>query len=191
MTGGGVRCWGYNAYGQLGNGTAANSDSPPANDMLTGVQAISAGFSHTCALMQNGTVQCWGFDGMGQLGDGDSSTIVSTPTHVLAPNLSDELTNVQAIAAGAYHTCALMNTGGVRCWGSNDYGQLGDGTRTSRATPSDSDALTGVQAIAAGYHHTCALMKTGSVRCWGYNYSGELGDNPMSYRPVPAPIICQ
>jgi len=72
-----------------------------------------------------------------------------------------------------------MSNGGVRCWGLNDNGQLGDGTTTSRSTPPTSDMLTGVQAITADYAHTCALMGTGGVHCWGGNDNGQLGDGPF------------
>ena len=110
----------------------------------------------------------------GQLGDG-------TTTDRWTPPTSDVLTGVQAIAAGDDHTCALMTTGGVRCWGDNDYGQLGDGTTTDRSTPPASDVLTGVQAIAAGDGHTCALMTTGGVRCWGCDAYGQLGDGGLGW----------
>jgi len=83
------------------------------------------------------------------------------------------LVGVQALAMGSRHTCALMATGGVRCWGSNGEGQLGDGTTTDRLTPPPSDVLDSVQAIAAGAAHTCALMQSSGVRCWGRNIENE------------------
>ena len=192
MTSGGVRCWGNNSYGQLGDGTTTDHFTPPGNDALTGVQAITAGRGHTCALTATGSVQCWGDDSMGQLGNGTTAVSSASPTHVLLQNLSDELTGVQAIAGGGNHTCALMTSGGVRCWGDNSAGQLGDGTTISRSTPSPTDVLTDVKAIATGYFHTCALMETGRVRCWGANEYGQLGSGPMSCRATAAPvIICQ
>jgi len=98
----------------------------------------------------------------------------------------------KAIAAGDQHTCALMVSGGVRCWGDNLYGQLGDGTTTDRKTPQTSDVLTGVQAIAAGDSHTCALMDSGGVRCWGDNYFGELGLGPSELVvPTSVPGTCE
>jgi alpha-tubulin suppressor-like RCC1 family protein len=86
-----------------------------------------------------------------------------------------------------------MTTGGVRCWGDNRDGQLGDGTTTSRSTPPASDVLTGVQAIAMGFMHTCVLMTSGGVRCWGSNQYGQLGDGaaPFHYTPTAVPVICE
>jgi len=103
--------------------------------------------------------------------------------------MNDVLTGVQAIAADGGHTCALMDTGGVRCWGENDYGQLGDGTTTDNSTPPTSDVLTGVQAIAAGNFHTCALMKNGGMQCWGDNEHGQLGDGTTTNAPTPVQVI--
>ena len=167
-TQGGVRCWGSNPDGELGDGNTTNRSTPALSDVLTGVQAIATGYRHTCALMSNGGVRCWGYNFYGQLGDGTTIDRLSPPT-------SDLLSGVQAIAAGEGHTCALLAGGGVRCWGHNHVGQLGDGTTTDRLNPPSSDGLTGVQAIAAGAAHTCALMRSGGVRCWGTNRGGHLG----------------
>jgi alpha-tubulin suppressor-like RCC1 family protein len=83
---------------------------------------------------------------------------------------------VTALAAGAMHTCALLETGTVQCWGMNLSRQLGDGTATNRATPTEVVGLRGVTALAAGAMHTCALLETGTVQCWGNNAFGQLGN---------------
>jgi alpha-tubulin suppressor-like RCC1 family protein len=179
----GVRCWGDNDVGQLGDGTTTSRSVPPAVDVLTGVQAVVTGFGHTCALTTTGGVRCWGDNTVGQLGD-DTTTSRSVPPAV------DVLTGVQAIAAGGNYTCVVMlATGGVRCWGANDSGQLGDGTFTSHSAPPASDVLTGAKAIATGIDHTCALMTTGGVRCWGLGANGQLGNDYVEYRVSPRQVL--
>ena len=151
------------------------------------VPMIAAGYEHTCALKTNGEVKCWGYNGNGQLGN-NSTTNSSTPVNVCNGGVlgcSISLLGVAAIAAGYQHTCALTMSGGVKCWGNNAHGQLGDSTTNQRNTPVDvcassttcSGKLSGVIAITAGDYHTCALLTTGAVYCWGYNGTGQLGDN--------------
>jgi alpha-tubulin suppressor-like RCC1 family protein len=123
-----VDCWGYNADGELGNGTTTNSSTPVAVS-LGKPFAISAGLYHTCALALYGTIFCWGYNGDGELGNGTTSSS-STPVEV------GSISGVTAIAAGGYHTCALLTGGSaVDCWGYNGYGELGNGTTTSSSAP--------------------------------------------------------
>lgn len=181
LTNGGVRCWGRNQYGQLGDGTTTDRVAPPDSDVLSGVQAIATGLGHTCALMATGGVRCWGVNFFGQLGDGTGSDRLSPPS-------ADVLSGVQAIVTGEWHTCALMNTGGVRCWGSNERAQLGDNSIwNDRSIPDNSDILAGVRSLVAGKAYTCALMTTGGIRCWGDNSYGQLGDGTTTIRRRPPP----
>lgn len=182
-SGGGVVCWGNNGYGQLGDGTISNKYTPvDVNGLGIGVTEIAAGRYHTCALTTSGGVKCWGWNDFGQLGDG---TTVSKTTPVNVSGLGGGAT---AISVGDSHTCALTTGGGVKCWGHNLWGQLGDGTTTLRITPVNVSGLgSGVTAIATGTSHTCALT-TGGVRCWGYNFSGQLGDGTTIDRITPVAV---
>jgi alpha-tubulin suppressor-like RCC1 family protein len=173
-TAGAVKCWGWNQYGQLGEGTKTDRRTPvDVSGLGSGVLAVTAGDTFSCALTAAAAVKCWGANETGQLGDGGAcGKACLTPVDV-----SGLAGNVTAIAAGGAHTCAVMSGGGVECWGYNCCGQLGDGTRTSRKTAGPVSGLDEkVTAIAAGSGHTCSLASDGEVSCWGYNRDGQLGE---------------
>ena len=131
---GSISCWGGNNIGQLGDGTTTNRTSPTQTSSLgegrTAV-AITAGYYHTCAILDDGSVSCWGWNNYGQLGDG-TTTNRNTPTQT--SSLGTDRTAV-AITAGQYHTCAILDDGSVSCWGRNYHAALGDGTYANRNTP--------------------------------------------------------
>ena len=179
---GGVVCWG-NFLGFLRNGDATPSVVPVDVPGLAGdIAAVAAGGYHTCALTTGGRVMCWGDNYAGQLGNGETVDVGLGPVDV-----SGLASGVTAIAAGGVHACAVTSGGGVRCWGANDAGQLGDGTTTSSAVPVDVSGLaSGVSAIAAGDGHTCALTNERAVKCWG---GGELGNGTATGSVVPVDVL--
>lgn len=185
---GGVKCWGRNGFGSLGDGTGTpRLTAVDVFGLTGGVKAISVGERHSCALLNTGGVSCWGANEYGQVGDG--TTLATRPTPVNVIGLS---TGVTAISAGAYHSCALTSAGGVKCWGFNRWGQLGDGAPTEGMVPVDVGGLTsGVVAISSGDYHTCALTSAGSVKCWGRNYEGQLGDGTTTNQPIAVDVANQ
>lgn len=182
---GGVKCWGSNSDGQLGDGSTIDRSTPvDVSGLTTGVKAIVVGAVSTCALTLSGGVKCWGWKNTYAEG-GD---VMSNKR--LTPETINELTSgVEAIANGTAHTCILTSAGGVKCWGSNGEGQLGDGTTIKRAMPVDVIGLTsGVTAIAASGYQTCALTSSGGVKCWGINIEGTLGDGMAANYTTPVDI---
>ena len=184
---GSVSCWGDNYWGQLGDGTTTDRNTPTQTSSLgTGrtAVAISSGNGHTCAILDDGSVSCWGYNDY-QLGDGTTAHR-NTPTQT--SSLGTNRTAV-AISSGQSHTCAILDDGTVSCWGSNYEGQLGDGTITDRLTPTQTASLgigrTAV-AISSGTYHTCAILDDGSVSCWGGNSFGQLGDGTTTDRNTSA-----
>jgi alpha-tubulin suppressor-like RCC1 family protein len=183
---GAVECWGANDSGQLGDGTETMRLTPaPVVGLAAGVEALTAGRFHTCALLTGGTVSCWGDNRFGQLGDG-TGVDRSRPTPVVG--LSGPAT---AIAAGSFHTCALIADGNVECWGDNTTAQLADPYLDESRVPQQVDGLPApATAIASGTDHTCALLLTGAVDCWGWNLFGQLGyGDAFTVRILPVPVI--
>jgi len=185
---GSVSCWGRNTYGQLGDGTTTDRNTPTQTSSLgvgrTAV-AITAGYYHTCAILDDGSVSCWGRNTYGSLGDG-TNTHRNTPTQTSSLGTGR---TADAISAGEHHTCAILDDGSVTCWGRANSGQLGNGTTTDRNTPTQTSSLgTGRTAVAitAGGYHTCAILDNGSVSCWGHNYYGQLGDGTNTSQNTPS-----
>jgi len=196
LSGGTVKCWGWNPYGQLGDGTSAGpqtcggnacSTMPVAVVGLSGATAITTNGESACAVLSGGTVECWGFNAYGELGDGTSTgpatcgIYACSTTPVVVPGLSGAI----AIAQGEQHVCALLSGGSVDCWGYNQEGELGDGTSSGPGTcntsacstaPAAVPGLSGAASLAAGGSGTCAVLAGNAVECWGANLYGELGD---------------
>jgi alpha-tubulin suppressor-like RCC1 family protein len=177
-----VRAWGWNAYGQLGDGTKIDSRIPVPVFGVSGAIAIAGGYAHSLALLADGTVRAWGSNAFGQLGNG-----TTVDSRVPIPVLG--LSRVVAIAAGAYHSLALLSDGTVRAWGRNDQGQLGSGTTSPfRAIPLLVTGLPPVTAIAAGDNHNVAILFDGTVRAWGANSSGQLGNGAGADSATPVRV---
>src|ERR1035438_6194660 len=178
-------CWGWNAFGQLGDGTTTSSSVPVAvqtSGVLAGkaLTQITAGGYDACALDSAGDAYCWGWNTSGQLGDGtttNSSVPVAVDTGgVLAGKALTQIT------AGRDHTCAVTTADVAYCWGYNHFGELGDGSTTNSSVPvavNTGGVLAGkvLTQITAGLWHTCVLDATGGTYCWGRNASSELGDD--------------
>lgn len=162
-TSGGVKCWGSNASGQLGNGTTVDSSTPvDVQGLSSGAVSLSSGFSHSCAVTASGGLKCWGMNYYGVLGNG-TTIDSSTPTAVTGLT-----SGVQQVAAGANHTCALTDSGAVKCWGQGNTGSLGDGLLTDSLVPVDVTGLaSGVQRIESGTYGACAITTGGALKCWG------------------------
>lgn len=182
---GGVKCWGLNDSGQLGNNSIQPSNVPTdVVGLASGVSAIAARQNHTCAIV-NGGVMCWGANSAGQLGRG-SNLPSQVPVDVSGLPAGS---NVTALANGAASSCAVVN-GGVKCWGDNLYGELGNGNVGNTNVPTDVVGLaSGVTAIATGGYHACALTLGGGVKCWGRNDDGQLGISNTQSISIPVDVV--
>ena len=200
---GAAKCWGNNFEGQLGNGTVDQgspySTPTPQNvvGLGSGVESISAGGLHACAVLTTGAVECWGRNEDNQLGDG---TTIRRSSPVEVSGLSS---GIDIVSAGLWHTCALNDSGGVLCWGTNFSGRVGDGTFPTspedlngfKSTP---QAVTGlsenVVSQSAGGSHSCALLGDGTTKCWGSDFWFQLGagdafSSSAFFSPVPIDVI--
>ena len=179
MPDGSVVAWGVNGSGQLGTGNTQPKAVPTVVPGLTGVVAVSAGFSHAMALTSGGLVYTWGANSSKQLGNG--TTNPSSSPILLG------LTGVVAIAAGDYHSVALTNDGNVWIWGQGQYGQTGMNSTANVGAPTMVAALSNVTAIAAGSGHTMVRKSDGTVWVFGWNAFGQLAQGnttPNALTPV-------
>jgi alpha-tubulin suppressor-like RCC1 family protein len=182
-----VLAWGLNDRGQLGNGTTTNSTTPVAVSLPSGttVSAVAGGSHHSLALTSTGQVLAWGWNGQGQLGNG-TTTDSSTPVSVNLPSG----TIVTAIATGTTFSLAVTSTGQALAWGSNSYGELGNGTNTDSSSPVPVSLPSGTAAtaIAGGEENSLALTSTGQVLAWGDNQYGEVGNGTTTNSSIPVAV---
>jgi alpha-tubulin suppressor-like RCC1 family protein len=235
LTNGTLWCWGYNEWGQLGDGTTIDRDTPVQVTALgSSLSTVSCSDSYTCAALTDGTLWCWGYNGAGQLGDGtttprlspeqiavgsggsvvslstgggDACVILSSGTlwcwgnnnsGQLASTASG-LTPVQIAAlgnglasasVGGGFECAVLTNGTLWCWGTGSGGALGQGSPTGSDTPGQVTALgSSVASVAAGTSVTCATLTNGTLWCWGSNELGEIGDGTVIERNTPVQVF--
>ncbi len=187
---GGVKCFGSNASGQLGDGTTASTSLPVdvcgvggCGAQLSGVRSVSSGREHNCVLTTGGGVKCWGANTLMQLGNGANENS-NVPVNVTGLSSS-----VAQLSAGRYSTCVVTVSGGAKCWGSNFYGQLGDGTNADHGVPMDVSGLqSGAASVETERYHACAVMAAGTVKCWGDNVDGQLGNPGVAITNQPIDV---
>lgn len=181
-TAGAAYCWGWNARGQVGDGTTLDRSTPTRVAGDARFSAISAGDRYTCGLTNAGAAYCWGLN-VGQLGDG-TTTDRSSPVPVSGGM------SFTTVSTGFRHTCGVTATGVAYCWGANrNAGQLGDGTSTDRSTPVAVAGGLTFTAVSAGDFHTCGVTPAGAAYCWGANGDGQLGDGTTTSRSTPVRVV--
>ncbi len=177
QTSGSLSCWGDGMFGLNPSASAvpvAMTSPPPATALMLARQ-------HGCVLTPTATLNCWGVNNYGELG----RSIFA----VLSPTALSSLTGVSAVDGGVYATCALLSSGGVRCLGFNESGQLGDATTTSTSTPVAVAGLTDATSLGVGDRFACALRRGGTVVCWGDNESGQLGNDTTNASSQPVTVL--
>ncbi|HEU4539347.1 MAG TPA: hypothetical protein VFS00_34745, partial [Polyangiaceae bacterium] len=205
VAGGQVRCWGAGGQGQLGDNSPVpdfGHESPfPVTVLsapgapLAGAQSLASSVYHICAVVAGGQARCWGDNTSSQLGHGFGFDLyASLARPVLAAEGGPNLTGVQSIAMGWFHTCAAVAGGQARCWGDNVAGQLGfEASIPYEAFPlpvlaSPGVPLTGAQSIAASARHTGVLTTAGGVLGWGDDAFGQRGNGLSRHRPHPVTV---
>ena len=181
---GGVDCWGYNYYGELGNNGVGGqySTAPVSVSNITTATDVSQGQFSTCSVLSGGTVDCWGQNASGDLGDGNS-------TQSNVPVAVSSITDAASVSMGTNFACALLTTGSIDCWGDNSTGELGDGgAESSSNVPVNVSSINNAVEVSAGADSACALLATGSVECWGGNTNGDLGNGGTSQSDSPVAV---
>ena len=212
-----VLCWGEGASGQLGNNAEDDKDhsvyvvdGDGSTNHLTSIVQVSLGALHSCALSSGGGAYCWGYGGLGQLGSSNTTFNNANngategvdrnfPLPVLVAENGAPLTGTLSIGGGGAHTCALLEGGRGKCWGSQTNGRLGNGISSSSQVsffPVDVEeqsgraaALYGMIQLFVGVRQNCGLTSTGGVKCWGFGGEGSLGNGSSNDRSVPTNVI--
>jgi alpha-tubulin suppressor-like RCC1 family protein len=182
-TAGAAYCWGYNDYGQLGNGNFTNSLGPVAVTGGLTFKSLSAGEGgHVCAVTNGGAAYCWGYNSNGQLG-------IAAVAYSATPVAVSGGLSFTAISAGANgQTCGIATGGAAYCWGSNSNGELGNGTTASASAPVPVSGALTFKSINVGFASTCGVTTSGAAYCWGDNTYGELGNGSTTNSKTPVAV---
>ncbi len=175
----GTWCWGWNGEGELGDGTRETRERPIVVPTDQRFVHVAVGQTAACGVVTSGELYCWGWNRFSQIPVPDRAS--SVPVRI------DGVGPVQLLAVGGTHTCATAGEQ-MFCWGSNDDGQLGDGTTASRATPTIVPAVSNVRQISLGASHSCVRLRDARIRCWGHGSLGELGDGNHSSSLTPVDV---
>jgi alpha-tubulin suppressor-like RCC1 family protein len=178
-------CWGWNAHGQLGDGTNTSKDTP-VQIMSSGVVYVDVGGGHTCAVKQDKSLCCWGENSHGQLGDG-TNVSKNIPVQIMSSGVLHVSVGDDYIFRNG-HTCVIKEDGSLWCWGSNWAGQLGDGTNIDKNTPVQI-MPSDVMSVSLGWSHTCAIKQDRSLWCWGDNTWGQLGISRIGHTSTPIQVM--
>jgi alpha-tubulin suppressor-like RCC1 family protein len=176
-----LKCWGFNASGQIGDGTQSSTSTPLIIDSGVTYASVSGGLYHTCGITSStapipNALKCWGDNSYYELGDGTQSLR-------LLPTAINAAISYTQVSSGAYGTCARTTAGSgsaLHCWGTNNASQIGDGTNRPRSTPTVIAAGQVFSAVTSGLSQTCALHATGTLNCWGANTKGQLAQSVTS-----------
>ena len=178
-TGGVLKCWGYNGYGGVGDGTTTNRPTPVIIDGGVSYSKVSNGYHGACGITVAGVLKCWGYNNYKQVGDG-------TTTNQLSPIVIDGGTNYSQVSRGIYSTCAITTAGVLKCWGYNAYGTVGDNTTTDVISPQVIDSGTTYASLTNSLSYTMCATTTGNVlKCWGLGTNGQIGNGAASTRLIP------
>ncbi len=177
-------CWGFNADGQVGDGTTTDRTAPVEVLGQHNFLTVSAGPFHACGITDTNEAWCWGRNGSGQLGNNSTSGRTS-------PVMVEGGLTFSAIDAGFEHTCAVTTDGEGYCWGNNSFGQLGDGATTNTLAPKQIIDGMEYSLLSAGGSYSCGVKESGVGWCWGFNQSGQLGNLAGEFCLDPSDVTGQ
>jgi len=171
---------------EVENGAGNTSQSinfrAPLNALSIDLGSLGGGSGTACAVTGSGAVLCWGDNTNGQLGRGDTQTSIASPVAVQG------ISTALAVSVGQGHSCALLAGGIVKCWGDNQFGQLGNGTTTDSLVPVDVAGITNATAVSTGSGYSCAVLSSGTIKCWGNNSAGHLGNGTTTDSSTPVAV---